>query len=268
MSTARPSSCSISAEIFTNADVPHLTSAQEIDQATRVFDVWDAEGIAVICHELRNSVAVVQGVARLLRSHTGGAGIETAGSLIDRHMRQINRHIDELLEPPRRDGSRHDLQCARTDVSAIARYAAEGMAADMARRGHRFVAKLPEKPIWLHADGARLEQAFTNLLVNAAKYTPDGGEIDFIVVGHGEEVCVYVCDSGIGIEPAKLSQVFDMFVQLETMLPGGKGGRGIGLAVVRHVVELHGGTVRADSLGLGKGSEFVIVLPILDPARS
>jgi signal transduction histidine kinase len=104
---------------------------------------------------------------------------------------------------------------------------------------------------------------FSNLLINAAKYTPDGGDIAMAMEQDDQHVCVWICDSGVGIAPAMLSRVFGMFVQVNDAQPGAEGGCGIGLAVVRNLVELHGGTVKALSAGVGFGSQFIVVLPTL-----
>jgi signal transduction histidine kinase len=174
--------------------------------------------------------------------------------------RATDRHIEDLLEPLRRS---RGLQLAHIDLRTIARDAAEDIAPEMKRRGHRLTVHLPEQPIWLHADGARLEQVFSNLLINAAKYTPDGGDIAMAMEQDDQHVCVWICDSGVGIAPAMLSRVFGMFVQVNDAQPGAEGGCGIGLAVVRNLVELHGGTVKALSAGVGFGSQFIVVLPTL-----
>lgn len=231
--------------------------------ATPVSHGAPAEGMDVICHELRNSLAVVRGAARLLREPTTSDGISNARLLIERHVGQMARHIEELLQPLRRDGRKRGLQLSHFDLRVIARYATDAIAPEMARRGHRLAITLPEEPIWAHADATRLEQVFANLLINAAKYTPDGGEIALAVERVNESVLVRVRDSGMGIEPAMLSRVFGMFIQVDTALPRAEGGRGIGLAVVRDLVELHGGTVEAVSAGPGLGSEFTVTLPVL-----
>ncbi len=221
-----------------------------------------AEEIAVICHELRNSLSVVRSAARLLRSSADSAALKTARSLIDRQVDQMSRHIDDLLRPSRRNGHSHGLQLADIDLRAIARNAIDDIGPEIARRGQRLAVSIPEQPIWAHADAARLEQAFSNLLINAAKYTPDGGDITLAMEPEGGLVRVRIRDSGIGIEPAMLSRIFGMFVQVNRALPSTEGGSGIGLAVVANVVELHGGIVKATSAGLGEGSEFTIVLPV------
>jgi signal transduction histidine kinase len=221
-----------------------------------------AEEIAVICHELRNSLAVVRGAARLLRSTAASERLDTARSLIERHAGQMSRHIEDLLEPMRRVGRDHGLQLAHIDLRAIARHATDAIAPEMTRRGHRLTVQVPDEPIWAHADGTRLEQVFSNLLINAAKYTPDGGDITLTLERDDEQVRVRIRDSGVGIEPAMLSRVFEMFVQVDSDQPSA-GGQGIGLAVVQNLVEMHGGSVKATSPGLGFGSEFIVALPAL-----
>lgn len=228
--------------------------------APRGLNGAHAEEVAIICHELRNSLAVVRGAARLLRSPAARDGIE-ARALIERHVGQMSRHIEDLLAPRRRDEPDQGLQLTWIDLRVIAGYAADAIAPDMARRGHHLTVKLPAEPTWAHVDGTRLEQAFANLLINAAKYTPDGGNIALTMEGGDERVYVRVRDSGVGIEPAMLSRIFGMFVQVDSTLPSSEGGRGIGLAVVRNIVERHGGSVNAGSPGLGLGSVFTIMLP-------
>jgi signal transduction histidine kinase len=217
--------------------------------------------IAVICHELRNSLAVVRGAAHLLKSPAAGDVIDHVRALIERHAGQMSRHIEDLLEPSRRGGRGQGLQLSHVDLRVVARHALDSIAPEMERRGHRLVATLPVEALWAQVDGARLEQAFANLLINAAKYTPDGGDIHFILECLEGQVYVRVRDSGVGIAPAALSGVFGMYVQVGNALPRIGGGSGIGLAVVRNLVELHGGTVQGMSAGLGSGSEFTIVLP-------
>lgn len=219
-----------------------------------------AEEIAVICHELRNSLAVVRGAARLLRAPEGTQE-HSARSLIERHVGQMNRHIEDLLQPLRRNAPGSALQLSRLDLRVIARFAADSIAPEMARRKHRLVVQLPEEPIWVNVDGARLEQVFSNLLINAAKYTPDGGDIALILEHENEQARLRIRDSGIGIDPRMLQRIFGLFFQVGTAPPDGSGGRGIGLAVVRNIVERHGGTVTATSAGLGLGSELTVALP-------
>jgi signal transduction histidine kinase len=220
------------------------------------------EMVDVICHELRNSLAVVGAAARLLRVPPVGDRASKAVSLIERHVGQMGRHIEDLLQP-RRSAAGRALQLSRIDLRTIARYAIDAVGPTMTRHGHRLRMHLPESPVWVQGDDARLEQVISNLLFNAAKYTPDGGDVSLTVSCADETAFLRVRDSGVGIEPCLLSRVFGLFVQVDAATPRAEGGRGIGLAVVRDLVELHGGRVRAESAGLGLGSEFTVMLPAL-----
>jgi len=219
-----------------------------------------ADEIAVISHELRNSLAVVRNAAQLLR-HPGG--VEGARILIERHVGQMSRHIDDLLDTSYRDIRKKTLRRTHVDLRTVVGYAVSAIAPDLARRGHHLDVQLPTEPLWVEVDALRLEQAFSNLLINAAKYTPDGGEILLLMERVDACVSVRVRDSGIGIEPGMLLRVFDLFAQADATAPCAEGGRGIGLAVVRDLVEMHGGSVHASSAGLGRGSEFTVLLPTL-----
>lgn len=224
--------------------------------------------IAIIAHELRNSLTVIRGAVRLLGAPASPGSAAGACSLIDRHAGLMSRHIEDLLQPQPRNGRSHGLRLLTIDLRTIARFAIDAIGPEMARRRHRFAVQLPEESVWAQADGARLEQAFSNLLINAAKFTPDGGVITFSMASENDQVRVRVSDSGIGIEASKLPRLFGMFVQVGTDLPGREHGCGIGLAVVRNVIEQHGGTVTATSAGLGLGSEFAVVLPTLWAQRA
>jgi signal transduction histidine kinase len=233
--------------------VARFTAGGEIDART--------DAIAVACHELRNSLAVVRNAARLLRMRAPGEAVDSACALIERHVGQMSGHIVDLLEPASPGRRGRALQLSRIDLRAVARDAVDAIGPELARRGHRLALRLPAVPIWVQADGSRMEQVFSNLLINAAKYTPDGGDIA-LTMGHDRNhVRVSVRDSGIGIQAAMLSQVFGMFVQANITSPWEEGGSGVGLAVVRNLVELHDGTVKASSPGLGLGSEFTVILP-------
>jgi two-component system CheB/CheR fusion protein len=235
--------------------------AAPVNSRTRETSDALGEQIAVICHELRNSLAVVRGAARLLRASKANEA-DSARLLIERHVSQMSRHIEDLLQPQGRGAFNQGLQLSRLDLRVTARYAADAIGPEMTRRRHRLVVQLPDAPVRVHADGARLEQVLSNLLINAAKYTPDGGDITLTLERDDDQARVRIRDSGVGIEPRMLSRVFGMFFQVDTAQPGAQGGRGIGLAVVRDVVEQHGGTVTANSAGLGLGSEFTVALPI------
>jgi signal transduction histidine kinase len=220
-----------------------------------------ADEIAVISHELRNSLSVMRNAARLLKMPAGANQVEGARILIERHVAQMNRHIEDLLDVSQRDARKKTLRRTHIDLRTIVEFAVSAIAPDMARRGHQLTVNLPATPLWVEADAIRMEQVFSNLLINAAKYTPDGGGITLTMERMEKRVSIVVRDSGIGIEPAVLSRVFDMFAQADAAAICAEGGSGIGLAVVRDIVEMHGGTVRAASAGLGLGSEFSVLLP-------
>ena len=220
-----------------------------------------ADEIAMIAHELRNSLGVVRNAARMLRFPAGENGIDGARVLIERHVGQMTRHIEELMEASN-GGRKKALQMTHADLRTVVEFAVNAVTPDMARRGHRLVVSLPADAIWVRADIARLEQVFSNLLINAAKYTPDGGDIALTMERIGAHACIRFCDSGIGISAAMLTRVFQLFEQADADAHA-EGGRGIGLAVVRDLVEAHGGSVQAASAGLGLGSQFTVLLPAL-----
>ncbi len=218
--------------------------------------------IAMISHELRNSLAVVRNATRILGLPVAGT-IEGARKLIDRHVVQMDRHIEDLLELSARERGTARLRLSRLDLRVVARNVVDDISLDLARRGHRLSVNLPQQPIFVNADSARLEQVLSNLLMNASKYTPDGGDITLSIERCDEQARIRIRDSGIGMAPALLPRIFDLYAQADPAAPNAEGGHGIGLAVVRNLVELHGGTVKAASAGPGKGSEFTIVLPAL-----
>jgi len=222
------------------------------------------DAIAMISHELRNSLSVVRNAARLLRVQVDGAGVERARTLIERHVDQMNLQVEHLLDsaaftrrrPPR-------LRCV--DLRKVLEHTVDAITLECARREHRLLVTLPRHALWVSADAVRLEQVFLNLLINAAKYTPDGGDIKLTLELHDGQASIHVADSGIGIAAGQLARIFELFVRLESTRKADEDGSGIGLAVVRDLVEAHGGTVRATSAGLGCGSEFVVTLPALCP---
>lgn len=217
----------------------------------------------MISHELRNSLCVVRNAACLLRRDNGIDGIDRARVLIERHVSQMNRHVQDLLDTPPPGRQKETLRLAHVDLRTVLQHCVDSAMPDLMRRGHRLVVTLPTDALWLYADGARLEQVFSNLLNNAAKYTHNGGHIELVAERADGHVKVSVCDSGIGIEPALLLNIFDLFVQEDAAAPLAEGGRGIGLAVVRAFVQMHGGTVAASSAGRHSGSEFSVQLPAL-----
>jgi len=219
--------------------------------------------LAVIAHELLNSLSVVRNASYLLGAQQGASGvIESARLLIERQVSQMSRLIEDLLDGSRAAGP-ESLQRRRIDLRVLVRQVIEGIELDLRRRGHRLTVNLPDDPVWLDADPGRLEQVFSNLLMNAAKYSHGRGDITVTVERRLEYASVRISDAGIGIAAEMLPCVFGLFVQAEPSAPHSEAGRGIGLAVVRSLVEMHGGVVTAASDGLGCGSEFAVLLPAL-----
>src|SRR6202041_3996762 len=160
------------------------------------------------------------------------------------------------------------LQRTRIDLRAIAELAIEASQPFIAAGHHEFAAELPAGPVWVDGDASRLSQIMINLLNNAAKYTAEGGHLRLSLSSSDTDAIVQVQDNGVGIPPEMLDEVFDMFTQVNRTLDRSQGGLGIGLSLVRRLAELHGGTVTADSEGLGHGSTFSVRLPLMDAAPS
>jgi CheY-like chemotaxis protein len=177
-------------------------------------------------------------------------------------MGQLQHLVDDLLEVSRITTGRVQLRREPVAVSGIVEVALETVRPLIEQRRHELTVSLPPEPIWLHADAARLEQVVVNLLANAAKYTEEGGHVWLTVHQDGDECVLRVRDTGVGITPALLPCIFDLFTQAERSLDRSQGGLGIGLALVKQLTELHGGKVEASSV-LGQGSEFVVRLPVM-----
>src|SRR5439155_23063013 len=186
-----------------------------------------------------------------------------ACEMMERQVLHLVRLVDDLLDVSRVTRGIIELRREHVDVATIFAGAVEAAQPTFNARGHDVVVSVPSEPIVLHADPVRLAQVVTNLLVNAAKYTPATGRIWLTGERDGAEAVIRVRDSGVGIEPEFLPRVFDLFSQADRSLARTRGGLGIGLMLVRRLVELHGGSVAASSPGVGKGSEFVVRLPAL-----
>jgi signal transduction histidine kinase len=251
-----------------NGGFPRLWQAEQKRVADRAAaDRHVSEHLAMVSHELRNSLGAIRITASLMkRTHSDPAAAESARLVIERQAAQMARLIDDLLEVSLLEVSRNGgcwprLRCERVDLRVVTRHAHESVAAEIGRRHQRLTVVLPDAPLWLQADAGRLEQVLVNLLGNASKYTGDGGELRLSVEQFAGTAIVRVRDSGAGIAPADLPHVFEPFVQADSSLPRSERGIGIGLTVVRDLVELHHGRVSAASAGLGLGSEFTVHLP-------
>ena len=238
---------------------------QELAAADRHKD----EFLAMLAHELRNPLAPIRNALHIMK-HAGNAGpvVEQVRDVAERQVRHMARLLDDLLDVARISRGRIDLRRETVAVASILRQAVEAVRPLIEERRHELTVAPPAEPLWVDADPTRLEQVLTNLLNNAAKYTDPGGRIGLGAGREGDEVVVRVRDTGVGIAPDMLPRIFDLFVQAERRLDRSQGGVGIGLTLVRRLVELHGGTVEAFSPGLGRGSEFVVRLPASAPATS
>lgn len=241
-----------------------LRSEEKLREADRRKD----EFLAMLAHELRNPLAPIANSLSLMQREAAYSPIqEQTRAIIDRQVSRLTRLVDDLLEVSRISTGRIQLQMQPVTVSDVVLRAVETARPLIQQHSHELRISLPDDPVWLHADSARLEQVLVNLLNNAAKYTDDGGRIAVAAFREQDWVLIKVKDSGIGIAPDLLPRMFDLFTQGERSLDRSRGGLGIGLSLVQRLVSKHGGTVEASSEP-GKGSEFVVRLPALDTAAA
>ena len=221
------------------------------------------EFLAVLGHELRNPLAPVRNALEVLRM-SGGTDPQMLRmhEIMDRQVKHLARLVDDLLDVSRITRGRVELRRETTELATLVAGAAEGLQTFFQERGHRLEVSLPESPIVLDVDPLRMEQVLANLLSNAAKYTPPGGTISLSVEKEGSEALVRVRDNGIGIPAEMIERVFDLFAQADRLPDTVHQGLGIGLTLVRRLVELHDGRVVARSPGRGQGSEFEVRLPL------
>jgi len=224
------------------------------------------EFLATLSHELRNPLAPMRSALDVLTLKFGQGGDARLLQAFDRQLRHLTRLVDDLMEVSRITQGRMQLQRAPVELSALVRGAAQDLAPVMDAAHHTLRLAIAAPPVTVDGDATRLSQVVLNLLTNAAKYTPDGGLIELELAAVGGMAEIRVSDNGIGIPPDALANIFNMFSQLEPALERSRGGLGIGLALVRGVVELHGGRIAADSAGPGKGSCFTVRLPLTEQA--
>jgi signal transduction histidine kinase len=240
--------------------------ADQLAEADRRKD----EFLAMLAHELRNPLAAIMTAIGILeRKPTTDSKEARMRSIINRQTHHLSRLVDDLLDVSRITRGKVELRRARLDLCDMLRQVLALMRPVAEGRELRLETTLPEHPLWLEADSTRLEQVFTNLLDNAAKYTDAGGSIRLEVFQEGGEggarAVVRITDTGIGIPAHKLPTIFELFAQADESLERSRGGLGIGLTLVRNLVEMHGGVVYATSGGAGHGSEFVVKLPLATP---
>jgi PAS domain S-box-containing protein len=241
-----------------------ITERKQAEAALQEADRRKDEFIAMLAHELRNPLAPIRNIINLLqRRRSIDPQVQKGGAIIARQLDYLTRLIDDLLDVSRISRDKLELRTERVDLMEIIKAAVEDSRPFIDQHGHEITLALPEKAIYLNADSVRLSQVFTNLLDNAAKYTHRQGHVALSVSQEGNTAVVRVTDDGIGIAPEKLLHLFDMFYQADRSFEQSQGGLGIGLTLVRRLVEMHGGAVEAHSGGKDQGSEFVVRLPIL-----
>ncbi len=221
------------------------------------------EFLAMLSHELRNPMAPIFNALQLIGQLNGENVLQReARGVIERQVRHLSRLVDDLLEVSRITTGRIRLHIERVDLNGVVRRALERAQPLIDRREQRITVSLPDRVLWLRADAARLEQIVGNLLNNASKYGQVGGHIGLTIESEGGHAVLRVRDDGIGMAPDLVPHIFDLFTQADKSLDRAEGGLGIGLALVKNLVELHRGAVEAFSAGTGRGSEFVVRLPL------
>jgi PAS domain S-box-containing protein len=241
-----------------------ITDRLRAEEALREADRLKNQFLAMLAHELRNPLAPLATGLELLRLSSGNLD-EERGTIdtMERQLSQMVRLIDDLLDVSRITQGKFGLRRGHCDLGAILGTAIASSRPLLAKAGVDFTAETPSAPIGLDADADRLAQVFSNLLNNSAKFTPRGGQVWLKVEQQGQELVVVVRDTGIGIPSDMLESVFGMFTQMDRSLERVHSGLGIGLSLVRAIVELHGGSVAAESGGLAQGSTFTVRLPVV-----
>jgi signal transduction histidine kinase/ActR/RegA family two-component response regulator len=227
-----------------------------------------SEFLATLAHELRNPLAPIRTGLDLLRITGDEATAERVHDMMDRQLGHLIHLVDDLLDVARITRGKIELKKESVDLRAVVATALETSAALIEGSGHELAVRLPDEPLELEADVTRLVQVLSNLLNNAAKYTPPGGQVSVAAWREDGQALVAVSDSGVGIPAESLGSVFEMFTQVRGSIDRAQGGLGIGLSLVRRLVELHGGRVSATSQGRGKGSTFTVRLPLRPASRA
>ncbi|MBX3197828.1 MAG: PAS domain-containing protein [Labilithrix sp.] len=242
-------------------DVTEPKLAEEkIQEAVRRRDQF----LAMLSHELRNPLsAVVTATALLSDGKSSREGSQRLLSILQRQSAQMARLLDDLLEASRVTQNKIELRKKTLDVRVVARDAADAVRSLMEARSLELTTDIAPRPLWVDGDPARLQQIQVNLLNNAAKYTPPGGHVRLSVHADGDWVVVGVTDNGVGIAEDMIEHVFELFVQSKRTLDRSEGGIGVGLTLVRSLVALHGGEVKAESGGIGKGTSFTVRIPLV-----
>ena len=256
-------------------DATRAELERTLDETRRLYaelkaaDRQKDEFLAMLAHELRNPLAAIVSAVGLLRRGGEAAGQEKVVSVLDRQGRHLTRLVDDLLDVSRINRGYIELRREPSSIAAAIQQAAEVARPLIEAERHQLSVSMPETPLYVLADPVRLTQIFGNLLTNAAKYTAPGGRISIAAVRQEGWAEVRIRDNGMGIEPEMLGKVFDLFTQAPRSLDRAKGGLGVGLTLVQRLLALQGGSVEASSEGAGRGSEFIVRLPLVEmPAKA
>ncbi len=247
--------------------VVDITAHKLAERALVDADRRKDEFLATLAHELRNPLAPIRNAVHILRLEGAGQPVvEQMGAMMERQVQHMARLVDDLLDVSRISRGKLELRKGRIDLAEVAARTAESTRPFLQERRHHFEVDIRREALLVEADPARLEQVLTNLLHNAARYTEPGGRIQLTVAREGTEGVIRVRDNGIGIRPEMLGRIFEMFTQADRVAGRAQEGLGLGLTLVRRLVEMHGGSVAAFSEGPGRGSEFVVRLPLASAA--
>jgi len=247
-----------------------VTERKRYEQSLQEADRRKNEFLAMLAHELRNPLAPIRNALQIMRltasrerQRPEDEAIRSASAMMERQVGQMVRLVDDLLDVSRISRGKIELRRERIELASAIHHAVEAIQPQCKSMDHVLTVLLPPKPIFLNADPTRLAQVLGNLLNNACKYTHKGGRIWLTVEREGAQAVIRARDNGIGIAANQLPRIFEMFVQIDTSLERSVSGLGIGLTLVKSLVEMHDGTVEAHSAGAGQGSEFTVRLPIL-----
>ncbi|TAN68144.1 MAG: response regulator [Methylobacter sp.] len=240
-----------------------ITDHKQVEVAFKEMDVRKNEFLAMLGHELRNPLAPIRNVVQIMKAQSfTDPTLEWSIHVIDRQVSHIARLLDDLLDVARIMQDKIVLKLERFDFAEIVDSAVEASRPLIDMRAHELLIATPKTPLWVEGDHVRLTQVFTNILNNAAKYTEKGGKITLTVTLEDAWVVTKVRDTGIGMPAEILPLVFDLFTQAERSIDRSQGGMGVGLTLVRRLVDMHKGVVTASSAGIGQGSEFTVRLPL------
>jgi len=248
--------------LFITGACVDITTRKHNEETLREADQKKDQFLALLAHELRNPLAPLRNGLQVMRLAHDETTIADTREMMERQLSHLIRLIDDLLDVSRLTENKLHLQRSRITLADVIRNSIESARPSIQAAEHKLSVSLPSEQVYVDGDLTRLAQVFSNLLTNSAKYTEHGGHISVSAQQNGTEIEVSVRDDGIGIPPEAIDHIFDMFSQVDRSIERTTGGLGIGLALVRGIVEMHGGTVRAFSEGPGRGSTFTVTLPV------